>query len=224
MNSARRQCIHSRTAAVPARERRATRDCGSRQGEKGDEGTGEGAPDEGIQSIQVGHEVRRHRAASETLVLGHRDPFQALDQPFSDPIDDVFADEAELAALPNVQQCRYQPEQEGDQEHSRDVQHGTVPFRRGQAIDGANRDGRFPQQDLVNQQRHQQGDRHADHGAHHRYRVRGDQLALLLERNTADVRPVETTRVISVLLALRFAHFESHQRWMAIAKPTTRFE
>ena len=62
--------------------------------------------DEIVDRVQVGHEVRRHRAGAERFVFGHGNGLQAQQQSPADAEDDVLGDQRELARLPDAEQHR----------------------------------------------------------------------------------------------------------------------
>ncbi len=80
------------------------------QGQRGHQQATEGFTDELVQRIQIGDQVRGHRAAAQAFVFAQGNALEPLDQPQPDTIDDVLGQPGEQPRLQHIEHQRSDPQ------------------------------------------------------------------------------------------------------------------
>jgi len=159
--------------------------------EQRDQQPTQGLAEKLVDGVQVGHQMRRHGAAAEALVLGQRYALEALDQPHPQAIDDVLRQPGEQPRLQHVEHQRRAAQKQRKRQHQADVADGGLPALRQEVVHHPQRRIALPQQHLVDQQGQQQGDRHAAQGGQHRDQVGQQQCLAVAQGEAADLRPAQ---------------------------------
>ncbi|MNL02846.1 hypothetical protein D3C87_1233670 [compost metagenome] len=144
---------------------------GADQCQHGDEETAEGFADEFVQCVEVGNQVRGHRAAAQAFVFTERDALEAFDQADANAIDDVLGQRGEQLCLHHVEQQRRTTQGQRHHQHQTDVARGFLPDLRECEVHDFQRGVTVAQQHFIYQQRQQQRDRHTAQGRQHGYAV-----------------------------------------------------
>ena len=134
---------------------------GAGQGEHGHQKAAEGLADKFIEGIEVGNQVRGHRAAAEALIFAKGNPLEPFDQANADAVDDVFRQAGKQPRLQYVEHQRTAAQKQGQHQHQADIAGGGFPVRRQEVVHDLERGVTVIEQHFVDQQRQQQRDRHA---------------------------------------------------------------
>ncbi|MNN14136.1 hypothetical protein D3C81_1271900 [compost metagenome] len=202
------------------------------QGQHGHEETTEGFTDEFVQRVQVGDQMRGHRATAQAFVFTQRDTLEPFDQTYANAVDDVLGQPGEQFRLHHVEQQRRTPQGQGHQQHQADVARRFLPAFGQRVVHDLQRGITVPQQHLVHQQRQEQGNRHAAQGRQHGHAVGDPQGLLVMQGQATDFRPAQTVDtfsggdVIGQVMhrqrapasgrAAGTAHSEADSRWSAM--------
>ena len=164
---------------------------GADQRQHGHQETAEGFADEFVQGVQVGHQVRGHRAAAQAFVFAQGDALESLDQADANAVDDVLGQAGEQPRLHHVEQQCAATQGQGHHQHQADVAGGFLPGLGQRVVHDLQRGIAVPQQHFVHQQRQQQGNRHAAQGRQHGHAVGDPQGFFVMQGQTADFRPAQ---------------------------------
>ncbi|MND89266.1 hypothetical protein D3C80_813180 [compost metagenome] len=192
------------------------------QGQHGHEETTEGFTDEFVQRVQVGDQMRGHRAAAQAFVFAQGDTLETLDQAYANAVDDVLGQPGEQFRLHHVEQQRRTPQGQGHQQHQANVARGLLPAFRQRVVHDLQRGITVPQQHLVHQQRQEQGNRHAAQGRQHGHAVGDPQGFLVMQGQAADFRPAQTVDTFSGCDIIRQVMHRQHAPASGRAAGTTR--
>ena len=151
----------------------------------------QGFTDEFVDGLQVGDQMRGHRAAAKAFVFGQRNTLEAFDQADADAVDDVLRQAREQARLQYVEYQRGTTQEQGQAEHQADVTRRGLPTLRKEVIHDLQCGVAVTEQHLIDQQRQQQGDRYAAQGRQHGDQVGQNQRLAMMQRKTADLCPAE---------------------------------
>ena len=163
-------------------------------GKHGDQQTAKRLANKLVDGLEIGDQVGSNGSATQAFVLAEGDSLESFDQAHSDAIDQILRQPSEQPGLQHVEGQRRCAQQQRHAKHQADIAERRLPLWRKKVVHYFECCVALLQQHLINQQRQQQGDRHATQRRQHRDKVGQHQGFTMVQREAADFGPAELIR------------------------------